>query len=290
KKLGTFNAIMFPIFLVLFFGGIIYEIGVDFAKRLPPPASDMGVSIEKLIIITTIITVPVFVLVHIALFLYPFFYRHKEGQKAYFYSHNDRLEFIWTSIPAVVLAGIILFGFKTWTKVTGDPEKNAEYVECYAYQFGWDFRYPGADKKLGKTDFLKIDPAKNLFGLDYSDVGTHDDFKSQELHLCVGREFVLKMRSRDVTHGGYLPHFRTQIYANPGMDNSVKFVPLFTTKQMREKLDKPNFNYEFACNQLCGAAHYTMRRIIVVDTPEDYEKWKAAQKPIYDGSQKTALK
>ncbi len=278
-KVNNLNAYFCIGFLVLFLGGIMYELTLHKGFYRPEAASDTGVEIDRLILITTGVTSIVFIGCQVMLFYYAFRYRHKEGQKAYHYSHNNRLEFIWTSIPAVVLAGLVLYGFKTWNKATANPDNHPITIECYAYQFAWEFRYPGPDGKLGRVNFMKIDPEKNPFGLDYSDPASHDDFITTELHMPVNENIYLKLRSRDVLHAAYLPHFRAQMYAQPGMDNRIRFVPIITTIQMREKTANPNFNYELACNQLCGASHFNMRRVITVEKMPDYINWTNTYKP-----------
>ena len=275
------NGIMAPLFLILWFVLMLYETSIHSKFLLPESASDVGVEIDRLFNITAMVTGFVFVVVQIALFAYVYRFRHKDGTKAYFYSHNNQIEFIWTIIPAVAMAALVLYGFKTWQKATSNPDDHPVLIECYAYQFAWEFRYPGPDGKLGRTDFRKIDMATNPFGLDMDDPASKDDFTTKELHMPVNKDVKLVLRSRDVTHGAYLPNFRAQMYAQPGMENKIRFKPIITTAQMRAKLHKPNYEYEMACNQLCGAAHFNMRRVIVVETEEEFAKWSKSFKPFY---------
>jgi cytochrome c oxidase subunit 2 len=146
-------------------------------------------------------------------------------------------------------------------------------------QFGWLIRYPGRDMKLGVVNYRLID-ATNDFGLDLSDQSAVDDitFPSGELHVPKGHPVLIKIRSRDVLHAVYMPHFRVQMYAVPGMPTRFWFTPTLTTDEMRAKLGNPNFNYELACNQICGRGHFAMKLNIVVDEPDDYVNWYAAQK------------
>jgi cytochrome c oxidase subunit 2 len=46
---------------------------------------------------------------------------------------------------------------------------------------------------------------------------------------------------------------------------------------MRLETNNPNFNYEMACAEVCGKGHFSMRFPVVVDEPEDYDKWMASQ-------------
>ena len=40
-----------------------------------------------------------------------------------------------------------------------------------------------------------------------------------------------------------------------------------------DALDPYEFDYLLLCNKICGASHYNMQMKIVVETPEEYEKW-----------------
>jgi cytochrome c oxidase subunit 2 len=112
---------------------------------------------------------------------------------------------------------------------------------------------------------------------DYK-AGYDDVVIQQEIHLPVDRTIELMIRSQDVIHAVYMPHFRVQMYSVPGVQTRFTFVPILTTSQMREKLGRNDFDYILYCNNICGAAHFNMQMKIVVDTPEDYKTWIKAQK------------
>lgn len=46
---------------------------------------------------------------------------------------------------------------------------------------------------------------------------------------------------------------------------------------MRDELGNQTFNYEMACTEICGRGHFSMRFPVVVDTQEDYDRWKLSQ-------------
>jgi heme/copper-type cytochrome/quinol oxidase subunit 2 len=58
------------------------------------------------------------------------------------------------------------------------------------------------------------------------------------------------------------------------------FTPKYTTKEMKEKLNDPDFVYEISCDQMCGKGHFTMRGIIEVVTQEEYDLWLIKQNQI----------
>ncbi len=112
------------------------------------------------------------------------------------------------------------------------------------------------------------------------DFGTAKDdiIVKGEFYIPKGREVNFQIKSRDVIHSAYMPHFRAQMNAVPGMTTQFKFVPTITTAEMRAKLNDPDFNYVLMCNKVCGASHYNMQMVIVVETEEKYQQWLAQQK------------
>jgi cytochrome c oxidase subunit 2 len=134
---------------------------------------------------------------------------------------------------------------------------------------------------LGKVNY-KLYTAKNSLGVDFEDPASLDDIHvNTTLHLPVGVPVKMVIHSQDVIHDVGLPHFRLKMDAVPGIPTTQWFTPKLTTAQMREKTHNPDFNYEIACDQLCGASHYAMRGVIVVETMEEYKKWLAEQKSEY---------
>ena len=197
---------------------------------------------------------------------------------------------IWTTIPAIVLAVIIIYGLKTWNTITQPASESAMIVEIYGKQFDWTARYAGKDNQLGGYNYKLID-GTNTLGLDSSDQKNWDDLVVRnEFHFPLGKEIELKIRSRDVIHSVFLPHFRAQMNAVPGMVTMLHFTPTITTAQMREITKNPKFDYVLLCNKICGSSHYNMQANIVIDTPEDYDKWLKKQTPFFNKQMALAVK
>lgn len=241
-----------------------------------PIASEHGYAVDRLFWITMAITGFVFIVTHIFLLGFSYKYQYKEGYKATFYPHNNKLEYIWTAIPAVVLAVLIISGWKAWVKITGPAPEGAERIEVVGYQYSWAVRYPGADGQLGNYDYADIDVV-NAVGMDFTDKAAFDDFIPTQLHVPKGRPVLLDIRARDVIHSVYSPHFRLQMNAVPGMPTRFWFVPTKTTAEMRTETKNPDFNYELVCNKICGKGHFAMKYIIQVDEPEEYDEWYKSQ-------------
>jgi cytochrome c oxidase subunit II len=277
---------------------------------LSDAASEHGPVVDNLMIWSLILIFFVQTVTQALLHYFAYKYRGRKDQKALYFADNNKLEVIWSSIPAVVLAGLILYGLYAWNNimfVDKEQEQDSIVIELYAKQFGWEARYSGADNVLGKANVRYIEGVNNL-GVDLEDPNAQDDFASQELHIPKGKRIVFKLRSQDVLHSAYMPHFRAQMNCVPGMVTNFSFIPTVTTAEMREKpamvekvatindirakksiklvakgetaLDPYTFDYLLLCNKICGASHYNMQMKIVVDTPEDYKKWLADKQTI----------
>ena len=275
---------------------------------LPKAASDHGDLYDSLMWSTFAVIFFVQTITQALLHYFAYKYRGEKNKKAFFLADNDRLEAIWTIIPMIVLAGLILFGLYTWTDImTVEENEDAMIVELYAQQYNWKARYAGKDGVLGDANvrFLNDFGGKNLVGIDATDPNGLDDVVVQELHLPVGREIIFKMRSQDVLHSAYMPHFRAQMNCVPGMITEFAFTPIMTTEQMREtpemkaKVKKINkiraknsedlvskgeeplepyiFDYILLCNKICGASHYNMQMKIIVETEDKFKKWMSNQ-------------
>ncbi|MCM4169295.1 hypothetical protein KCTC52924_00640 [Arenibacter antarcticus] len=301
---NKYNGYLMFAFLIFLYGITIFSF-VKYTKTLlPEAASDHGGEYDDLMLVSMII---IFIVQTITQFLLHFFaykYRGRKGQKALFYADNDRLEFIWTIIPVIVLSGLILWGLYAWTNIMDiNDEDDPLTVELYAQQFSWTARYAGNDNVLGEANVRMIDiDNANVLGLDNSDPNGVDDIIVKELHLPVGRKVNFKIRSQDVLHSAFMPHFRAQMNAVPGMITQFSFTPTITTAEMRQKPDVVEkvkginelraekaargednsdpweFDYVLLCNKICGKSHYNMQMKIIVETEEEYNTWIASQK------------
>lgn len=293
------------IFMILFFAFFFWQVNRWIDRSLPPAASEHGVMVDLLWDANIYLITVVFLLTNFFLFWFAYKYRGNSKKVATYYPHNNKLELLWTVIPAVALAFIIIFGLKYWNEIMAESkDENRVVVEIYAKQFDWTARYPGKDGKLGLSDYRQIS-GSNSVGMDTNDVACYDDILvKDEFHIPVGTEVELNIRSRDVIHSVYLPHFRAQMNAVPGMITYFKFKPTKTTAEMRKdpyviqmmaginKQREKNgeepveFDYLLLCNKICGSSHFNMQMNVVVDTPEDYKKWLASKKAFKTVAQK----
>lgn len=304
---NNINGYMMFAFLVFIYVTTIYCI-VQFGHfpLMSNSASEHGQDVDNLMWISMILIFIVQFITQALLHYFAFKYRGKEGKKALYFADNDKLEFIWTIIPVIVLAGLILYGLYAWTNIMFvDEDEDVIVVELYAKQFSWEARYSGEDNVLGKANVRYIEGV-NTLGVDVSDPNAQDDKVVTELHLPKGKKVLFKMRSQDVLHSAYMPHFRAQMNCVPGMVTQFAFVPTKTTAEMRQHpdivekvahinelrakksvelvkkgetgLDPYNFDFLLLCNKICGPSHYNMQMKIVVESEADFKKW-LSEKP-----------
>ena len=296
---NSLNGKLMLAFMIAFFAFFFWQVNRWSDNSLPGAASEHGLKIDILWDYNMYLITIVFLITNAVLFWFAYKYSGKKDTKAVFFAHDNRLEKAWTIAPAVVLAAIIIFGLKYWNEIT-ETSTNPDRItiELYAKQFDWTARYAGKDKTLGLTDYRQINGG-NPVGMDTTDANGNDDIIiKNEFHIPVGKEIEFKMRSRDVIHSAYMPHFRAQMNCVPGMITEFKFKPIKTTTEMRKDAyvkqlmaginevrakkgeEAVEFDYILLCNKICGASHYNMQMTIVVDTEKDYNAWIAKQKAV----------
>ncbi|WP_286971332.1 cytochrome c oxidase subunit II [Flavobacterium sp. UBA4854] len=282
---------IFTIYGLLKWGGL----------ALHTPASEHGLLVDNLMNITWVLIFLVQFITQGLLYWFSFKNRGNKDKKALFFADSNKLEAIWSIIPSVVLACLILYGLYAWNNIMFvDKDEDVIEIELYAQQFKWTARYAGQDNVLGKAN-VRLIQGVNTLGVDMSDPNAQDDIVVSELHIPKGKKVHFKMRSQDVLHSAYFPHFRAQMNCVPGMVTEFAFIPTYTTAEYRElpfmvekvaninklraeksvelvakggtALDPYTFDYLLLCNKICGASHYNMQMKVVVDTPEDYKKW-----------------
>ncbi|TCZ72811.1 cytochrome c oxidase subunit II [Flaviaesturariibacter aridisoli] len=282
KENNRINAFLLLAFLIAGLIGVWYCNERLKGKILGEAASNHGERIDSMLWITLAITGIVFVITQVLLFWFAYKYQEKEGRKAFYYPHNNKLELIWTVIPAITLTILVGFGLYYWFQITGDAPKDAQVVEVWGKQFNWEFRYPGKDGQFGKRYYKEINEATaNPLGQIWSDPANHDDiYTTGEVHIVVGKPVKFVINAKDVIHDVGLVHFRMKMDAVPGIPTTMWFTPKWTTKQMRDKYG-PDFNYEISCDQMCGKGHFSMRGTVLVETQEEFNAWIATKQPQY---------
>ncbi len=232
---------------LFFFGAALVPAAASalpFWMHLPEQASTFAHEIDSIFHLIMWITGVVFVIVEALLLFFLWKYRHREGRTAHYTHGNNRLEVIWTIVPALICVMLALLSRRIWEEIKEKMPTGALEVHVTGEQFAWNIRYAGADGKFDTPD---------------------DIVTLNQLHFPVGKAVVATVTSKDVIHSFYLPEFRVKQDAVPGMKTRIWFE------------GNRVGNWEIACAELCGLGHFRMKGFVTVDTPENFEKWMAEQ-------------
>jgi cytochrome c oxidase subunit II len=135
----------------------------------------------------------VFILVEGAMVLSVFLFRDRPGRKDPRQIHgNNKLEILWTIIPAVILASIAIPTVRAITDLT-ECGADAYPVQIIGHQWWFEYRYP-LDEVVTAT----------------------------ELVIPAGREVCATMTSEDVLHNYWIPALNGKRYLVPGQETSLR--------------------------------------------------------------------
>lgn len=232
-----------------------------------PIASNWSM-VDSTVDVTFWVTGIVFVVVNLFLAYAIIRYRHRKDSKAHYEPENRKLEWWLTGITSVGIAAMLAPGLSVWAKFVTVPD-DAKVVEVLGQQWSWNYRFPGADGKLGATDSRLIS-VDNPFGMDPKDPAGQDDHlvASNEVHLPLDQPVRLLLRAKDVNHQFAVPQFRVKMDMVPGMVTYFWFTPTRVGQ------------FDVLCEQLCGLAHFAMRGRVIVEEQQAFQTWLAAQ-PTY---------
>ena len=246
------------IFLAVIIGSVLFHIFTPWWWT--DIASNWG-AMDDTINLTFWIGGGVFILVCLFMVYCTFRFSYKEGRKVEYKPEDNKLEKILTVATTLGVAALLAPGLIVWNEFINTP-KNALNIEVMAWQWGWQYRLPGEDGKLGTAQVVKISD-ENPFGINLDDPNGKDDIliQSDELHLKTNRPVQILLRSVDVLHNFYVPQFRSKMDAIPGIITYYWFEP--------NKVGE----YEVLCAEYCGLGHYGMRAKVVVENEQNYENW-----------------
>ena len=209
----------------------------------PPAASTQAHNTDTLYHVLVIASVPIFVLVVTVILFCVWHFRMRPGQELEDgppIHGNTGLEVLWTAVPAALVIGLVSYSFV----ILHDNEKRPAGPELVmtvnSRQFQWQFEYPRA--------------------LTHS-----TPISSYQLYLPEGEPVLFKIHSLDVIHGFFIPAFRVQIDAVPGITTTLRATP--------DRLG----TYPVVCSILCGSGHSLMRTTLHVLTPTAFKVWAAGQ-------------
>jgi cytochrome c oxidase subunit 2 len=205
----------------------------------PAQASTQADETDTLYHVLVIASVPIFVLVVSVILFSVWHFRMRPGQELEDgppIHGNTRLEVVWTAIPALLLLGLVSYSFAVLHNNEKKPATPEMVVEVTGQQFAWSYSYPHS-------------------------VTGGAPLKTTELYVPDNGSVMFKIHSVDVIHAFWIPAFRLQIDAVPGITTSYRATP--------DRLG----SYPVVCNLLCGVGHSTMRSTIHVVTPGRFQTW-----------------
>jgi cytochrome c oxidase subunit 2 len=226
--------------LIAVFSVLIY-MGLAAADLMPVDASAQAVPVDWMWNVMLIAMSFLFSLIVVPLFYSLIVFRRRKGETGdgMHVEGNTTLELLWSSIPLVVVVVFSVIGGKNLADtLRRDP--NAAVVKVTGLQWSWRFEYPA-------------DPATGLVVI------------SDELHLPVGEQVLLRMTSSDVIHSFWVPEFRVKQDLVPGRFTELTITPT------REG------EYVVRCAELCGTSHAYMQKPVIVTSREEYDAWIAAE-------------
>jgi cytochrome c oxidase subunit 2 len=246
------------IFLLVIVGSVLFHI---FTPWYWTDIASNWVGMDHTITLTFWVGGGVFVAVCLFMVYCLFKFSYKEGRKAEYKPEDKKLEKILTWATTVGVAALLAPGLIIWSQYVNVP-KNALEVDVMAWQWGWQYRLPGEDGKLGTTKVTNIND-DNPFGINPDDPFGQDDviIQSDVLNIENNRPIKILLRSVDVLHNWYVPQFRSKMDAVPGVVTFYWFEP--------NKVGE----YEVLCAEYCGVGHYAMRGTVIVQDKQSYEKW-----------------
>jgi cytochrome c oxidase subunit II len=205
--------------------------------------STFGREIDNLFVIILWITGIVFIGTQIALVWAIARFGDRPGRVAQYFHGSQRLEVIWTIIPASILVFIALYQMGTWAEIKfrSSAPRVEPIAEVTARQFQWVMRYPGPDHKLHTDDDLHL---------------------VNDLHFVKGKPALIYLKSSDVLHSFFLPQMRIKQDAVPGLT-----IPVWFDSDTAGR-------FELACAELCGWGHYKMKGNVTVHASQaEYDDW-----------------
>ena len=255
------------IFFLVILGSILFHIFTPWYWT--DVASNWG-GMDDTITLTFWIGGGVFIAVCLIMVYCVFKFSYKEGRRAEYKPEDKKLEKILTWATTIGVVALLAPGLVIWNNYVNVP-KNAIEVDVMAWQWGWQYRLPGKDGKLGTTQVVNIND-NNPFGINSDDPYGKDDvmIQSDVLNLENNKPVKILLRSVDVLHNWYVPQFRAKMDAVPGIVTYYWFEP--------NKVGE----YEVLCVEYCGVGHYAMRGGVIVQNDQDYKNWLEQQETYSD--------
>ncbi|MFQ3595609.1 MAG: cytochrome c oxidase subunit II [Sphingomonadaceae bacterium] len=184
-----------------------------------------------------------------------FRYREAANPEPAKFTHNTRIEVIWTVIPALILLVIAVPSFRLLANQY-DPPKADLTIKVTGYQWYWGYEYPDQGGISFDAVMVSREEAERR-GAPY--ILETDN----RVVVPAGKTVKLLITAADVLHSWALPAFWVKMDAVPGRINETWF-----------KVDRPGVYYG-QCSELCGTRHGFMPITVEVVPEEQFNAWVA---------------
>ncbi len=247
-----------PIIIISLFANSAYA---DYQFNLQTAATPIATEIYDLHNLILLVCLIIFVIVFGVMFYSLYKHRKSVGHKASQFSHNTKLEIVWTIIPFFILVGMAFPTTQTILRMK-NVEGTDMSIKVTGRQWYWEYEYMDAginyvsnlatprdqiDNKAEKT-------AHYLLEVD------------QPMVVPTGKKVRLLLTASDVIHAWWIPAFGVKQDAIPGFINEAWF-----------QVDKPGI-YRGQCAELCGVGHGFMPIVVEAMPQEQYDAWLQSQK------------
>ena len=186
-------------------------------------------------------------------------YRHRAGSDEIprQFQYHGPIEVAYTVIPIVIV--LVLFGFTVIAENHIDAviPNPAVKINVWAFQWGWEFQYPGQNITVEGQTTNDPDPV----GLDGASCAPAVDCLGPGLILPANATVRITLQSKDTIHGFYVPQFNFSRYAQPGVMNQFDF-----------NVVHPGV-YRAQCTQFCGLYHSIMFFHVVALPNAQFQTW-----------------
>jgi cytochrome c oxidase subunit 2 len=257
RFLGMLQRLALGVSLGLVSGLVFAEYGLNF----PKPVTSVGQKILELHNLILLICVVIFVIVFGTMFYSVFAHRKSRGYKAATFSHNNKLEVVWTAIPFLILVGMAIPSTATLIEMD-DVSKSDLTVKITGYQWKWKYEYPDQDISFFST---LATPRAQIENKEKK--GEHYLLEvDNPLVLPVGKKVRFVVTANDVIHAWWVPQMGVKKDAIPGFINETW-----------ARIDEPG-TYRGQCAELCGKDHGFMPIVVQAVSQEEFDKWASLQK------------
>ncbi len=251
------NLLQFAVAAVAF---LPYSAYSEWGLNLPPPSTPIASRILDLHNAIMLVCLVIFVVVFGVMFYSLYAHRKSRGHKAHQFSHNSKLEVVWTIIPFLILVGMAIPSTATLLFMEDTTDSDLT-VKITGYQWKWQYEYLDHD-----IDFFSNLSTPRAQIENREPKGEHYLIEvDNPIVLPANRKIRFLLTSNDVIHAWWIPKFGVKKDAIPGYIN-----------EFWANIDEPG-DYRGQCAELCGKDHGFMPIVANVMAEEDFDAWIADQ-------------